>query len=102
LGVALAASLLPWVAAYHLVDAIQAVCVFVLRSYGIATATLVVYCLMLWGVGLGGGYLAAYQGLFGLPPLQSPAAFWGAGALALALTAVAFSALLWRAARSRR
>jgi MATE family multidrug resistance protein len=100
--VALAAGLLPWVAAYHLVDAIQAVCVFVLRSYGIATATLVVYCLMLWGVGLGGGYLAAYHGLFGLPPLQSAAAFWAAGALALALTAVAFSGLLWRAARSRR
>ncbi|HSW16573.1 MAG TPA: MATE family efflux transporter, partial [Ramlibacter sp.] len=96
---ALAGSLLLWVAAYHVADSIQAVSVFILRSYGIATATLVVYCLLLWGVGLGGGYVIAYQGLAGLEPLRTPAAFWGAGATALALTAAAFTTLLWRVAR---
>ncbi|WP_276606536.1 MATE family efflux transporter [Ramlibacter rhizophilus] len=100
--VALAAALLPWVAAYHVFDSLQAVCVFVLRSFGIATASLVVYCLLLWGVGLGGGYLLAYQGLPGIAPLQSPRAFWGAGALALVLTALSFMALLWRASRATR
>lgn len=100
--VALAAGLLPWVAVYHLADALQAVCVFILRSFGIATASLVVYCVLLWGVGLGGGYLLAYRGLPWLEPLGTPAAFWGAGALALALTAATFIALLWQVVRARR
>ncbi|MEY4713272.1 MAG: hypothetical protein RIS88_2722, partial [Pseudomonadota bacterium] len=100
--VALAAALLPWVALYHVVDAVQAVCVFVLRSYGIATASLVIYGVLLWGMGLGGGYLLAYVGLPGLAPMPTPAAFWMAATLALALTAVAFLTLLWRASRHHR
>ena len=100
--VTLAASLLPWVALYHLFDATQAVAVFILRSYGIATASLVIYGVLLWGVGLGGGYVLAYQGALGLGPMQTPAAFWGAGALALCLTAAAFLSLLWRVTQSQR
>ncbi|HYD78036.1 MATE family efflux transporter [Ramlibacter sp.] len=100
--VALAAGLLLWVALYHIADATQALCVFLLRSYGVATRPLVVYCVLLWGVGLGGGYLLAYRGLGPWPPLQTPAAFWGAGGIALALTAAAFTALLWRVVRSHR
>lgn len=100
--VALAASLLPWVAVYHLFDAVQAMCVFVLRSFGVATAPLVAYCLLLWGVGLGGGFVLAYQDLPGWPAMQSPAAFWIAAAGALALTAAAFVWLLWLAVNRRR
>jgi multidrug resistance protein, MATE family len=100
--VAVASGLLLWVAAYHVADAVQAVCVFVLRSYGIAVAPLVVYCVLLWGVGLGGGYWLAYRGVPGLGALPEPAAFWSAGAVALALTAAAFTALLWRAVQARR
>jgi MATE family multidrug resistance protein len=80
----------------------QALGVFLLRSYGVATRPLVVYCVLLWGVGLGGGYLLAYRGIGPLGPLHSPSAFWSAAALALALTAAAFMALLWRVVRSRR
>ncbi|MEY2618174.1 MAG: hypothetical protein RL522_1176 [Pseudomonadota bacterium] len=97
--VALAAALLPWVALYHLVDAMQAVCVFILRSYGIATAAFATYGVLLWGVGLGGGYVLAYGGWPGLAPLQSPTAFWMAAVLALTLTAAAFLTLLWRVSR---
>lgn len=97
-----APGLLLWVALYHVADAMQALCVFLLRSFGVATRPLVVYCVLLWGVGLGGGYLLAYRGLGPWPPLQSPAAFWGAGGVALALTAAAFTALLWRVVHSRR
>ena len=97
--VMLAASLLPWVALYHLADAVQAVCVFILRSFGIATASLVIYSLLLWGVGLGGGYLLAYEGLWGLPAQNTPSAFWIAAFVALALTAGAFMALLIGVAR---
>jgi len=99
--VAAAATLLPWVAVYHLFDALQAVSVFVLRSFGVATATLVVYCVLLWGVGLGGGYWLAYIGPVSDGGLQTPAAFWGMAALALALTAAAFLLLLRRAVRQK-
>ncbi len=99
--VAMAAGLLVIVAAYHLFDAVQCVCVFLLRCFGVATAPVVVYSLLLWGLGLGGGYALAYQGLAGGAPMQSPAAFWLAATLALAVTAVAFIAILWRAVRAR-
>ncbi|MEJ7929581.1 MATE family efflux transporter [Ramlibacter sp. AN1015] len=101
--VLLAAALLPWVAAYHVADATQAVCVFILRSFGIAAAALVVYSLLLWGVGLGGGYVLAYVGVPGLmQPLRSPVAFWAAGGVALVLTSATFLLLLARAARAQR
>ena len=100
--VAMAGGLLVWVAAYHLADAVQALCVFILRCYRIATATLVVYCVLLWGVGLAGGYWLAYQGLAGIAPMGSPVAFWAAGGAALALTALIFTGLLWRVARRAR
>jgi multidrug resistance protein, MATE family len=99
--VALAGSLLMWVALYHVADAMQALCVFLLRSYGVATRPLVVYCVLLWGVGLGGGYLLAYHGFGPWPALQSPAAFWSAGGVALAITAAVFTVLLGRVVRSR-
>ncbi|HSV51402.1 MAG TPA: MATE family efflux transporter [Burkholderiaceae bacterium] len=93
---ALAASLLAWVAFYHLADAVQALCVFVLRCYRVTVSLLVVYCVLLWGLGLGGGFLLAYEvdGLFA--PIASPAAFWMTSAGALALTAAIFLAILWR------
>jgi MATE family multidrug resistance protein len=99
--VALAAGLLLWVCLYHVADSTQALCFFLLRSYGVAHRPLVVYCVLLWGVGLGGGYLLAYRGLGPWAPMQSPAAFWAAGAIALALTAATFMALLWRVVRTR-
>lgn len=100
--VAMAGGLLLWVAAYHVADAVQALCVFILRCYRIAASALLVYCVLLWGVGLGGGYLLAYRGVGDMAPLASPTAFWAAGALALALTGLIFIALLWRAVRQAR
>ncbi|KQP02189.1 MATE family efflux transporter [Pseudorhodoferax sp. Leaf265] len=98
---AVAASLLGWVALYHLADAVQAVCVFILRSYRVTLVPLLVYGLLLWGVGLYGGQLLAYRGLGPWPALQSPAAFWMAGAAALGTTAAVFLLLLWRLTRAR-
>ena len=95
--VALTAGLLAWVALYHLADAVQTLCVFVLRSYHITVAPLVVYCVLLWGVGLGGGYVLAYHPLAGRKALHSPTPFWVASALALAVTAALFVWLLRRA-----
>lgn len=95
--VALTAGLLAWVALYHLADAVQTLCVFVLRSYRITVAPLVVYCLLLWGVGLGGGYVLAYRPLAGQQALNSPMPFWAASALALVVTATLFAWMLRRA-----
>jgi MATE family multidrug resistance protein len=97
--VALAGALLAWVAVYHLADAVQALSVFILRCYRVTAAPLLVYCALLWGLGLGGGYLLAYRGVGALGPLATPMAFWVTSAVALALTALIFVAILWRAAR---
>ncbi|MBI2768567.1 MAG: MATE family efflux transporter [Burkholderiales bacterium] len=96
---ALAASLLAWLAVYHLGDAAQALCVFTLRCYRVAVAPLVAYCVLLWGVGLAGGYLLAYEGLGPWPAQNSPGAFWAAGMVALLILAPILAAILWRAVR---
>ena len=63
-------------AVYHLADALQTLCVFVLRCYRVTVMPLVLYCMLLWGVGLGGSYLLAYRGIGPWPAMQSPLAFW--------------------------
>ena len=96
---AVTAALLTWVALYHPADAIQAVSIFALRSYRITVAPLLIYTVLLWGIGLGGGYLLCYHGLPGISAMNTPAAFWIAGAFGLMLTAVLFVALLWWAVK---
>jgi MATE family multidrug resistance protein len=98
----LAAGLLVWLGIYHLGDATQALCVFVLRCYRVAVAPLVAYCVLLWGVGVLGGYHLAYRGLGPWPAQQTPAAFWLASSFALALLAFILPLILWRAVRSYR
>jgi multidrug resistance protein, MATE family len=99
---AVATGLLAWVAVYHFGDAMQALCVFVLRSYRVTVAPLLAYCVLLWGVGVLGGYQLAYRGLGPWTALQSPAAFWIASTLALALLAFILPLILWRAVRHAR
>ncbi|MGO4391412.1 MATE family efflux transporter [Variovorax sp. M-6] len=100
--VALGATLLLATAVYHFADALQTLCVFVLRCYRVTVLPLVLYCTLLWGVGLGGSYLLAYRGIGPWTAMQSPLAFWLMGALALALTAGLFIALLAATLRRRR
>jgi MATE family multidrug resistance protein len=97
--VAVASGLLAWLALFHLGDATQAMCVFVLRCYRVVIAPFIAYAVLLWGVGLVGGYALAYEGIGPLAAQHSPAAFWSAGALALLLVAPSLAAILWRAAR---
>lgn len=94
--VALGAELLAWVALYHWFDAAQCFCLFVLRCYGVTVAPLVVYSLLLWGAGLGGGYVLTYHGLGPWAAQTSPTAFWMSSTGALAVSAVAFAIMLWR------
>lgn len=90
----LAAGLLAACAAYHLADATQTLCIFVLRCFRITVAPLIVYCALLWGVGLGGGYRLAYHGLGPWPAQHSPLAFWIMAAAALGAAALILLALL--------
>ena len=91
--VALATSLLAWVALYHLADGVQTVCIFVLRCYRVTLAPLAVYCVLLWGLGLAGGFVAAY-GPYANALRGSPAAFWAGATMALICAALAFVSML--------
>ena len=95
---------LAWVAVYHLADAVQAVCAFLLRCYRITIAPLLIYTAFLWGFGLYGGYLWAYDNSAlsgwlqwtGRPAVDT---FWITSSLALATVSVLFAALVWRVSR---
>lgn len=95
--VAMTGGVLAWVAGYHAADAVQTLCVFVLRCYRITVAPLAVYCVLLWGAGLGGGYLLAYRDSGPWATQPSPIPFWAASVLALAVTAALFLFMLRRA-----
>jgi MATE family multidrug resistance protein len=99
---AVATGLLACVSVYDLGDAVQALCVFMLRSYRVTVAPLVAYCILLWGVGVLGGYQLAYRGVGTWPALQSPAAFWIGSSFALAVLAIVLPLILWRAVRDSR
>lgn len=99
----LAAELLAWIALFHLADALQAVSGFVLRCYHIAIAPLVVYAVLLWGVGLGGAYVWAYVGWGSIAARPEPSTFWICSAAALTLAAGTLMGLLaWVVRGTRR
>jgi MATE family multidrug resistance protein len=92
---------LGWVALYHLADAVQAVCAYLLRCYRITLMPLLIYAGLLWGVGLYGGYLWAYQGIewADWPMRASVDTFWITSTAALALVSVLFTVMVWHASR---
>ena len=96
---AMAAGWLLWVALYHVADAVQAVCAFLLRCWRITLSPLLIYTGLLWGVGLWGGYRLTYHGWGPWPAQHAVGSFWGAAVLALALVAVLF---VWRLRRVMR
>jgi multidrug resistance protein, MATE family len=93
--IAAALPLLAWVALFHTADAAQAVASFVLRAYRIATLPMLIFAVSLWGVGLGGGYVLAFN-LTGLTPpaLLGARGFWVASTAGLVLAALGLSGLL--------
>ncbi len=64
---AVALTLIPYLAAFHVFDALQTGVGFVLRAHKRAVAPTVVYAVALWGVGLVGGYHVAFVGVGGPP-----------------------------------
>lgn len=93
--IALTASLLLWVALYHAADSIQCVCIFLLRCWRVTVAPLMVYCTLLWGCGLAGGYWFAYKNVATSAYwATNPTPFWIGSGFALALVAIIFTWLL--------
>jgi len=84
--VAIALTLIPYLAAFHFFDALQTVASFVLRAYKQAIAPTVIHAAALWGVGVTGGYLVAFGGAWGPP--WGIAGMWLMQSIALALAAL--------------
>jgi MATE family multidrug resistance protein len=94
----LAATLLGFVAAYHLFDAAQAVVVNALRGYRHAAVPMVIFGVALWGVGLGGGYAIGIAGIGVAAPLAA-SGFWLAAVVGMALAATLVTAYFLRVSR---
>ena len=94
--IAMVVPLLAWVLVFHLFDALQALCVFVLRCFRVTVAPLLVYTILLWGAGLGGGYLLAYHGLGPWPAQGTATAFWTASTVALGSASLVLLVILRR------
>ncbi len=93
--VAAALPLVAWLAVFHVGDAAQIIAALVLRAHKIVTVPMLVYVLALWGVGLGGGYVLAFDLSGRTPPaLLGAPGFWTASTAALLLAGVALVALM--------
>ena len=95
---AVAAAALPlvaWLAVFHMADAVQAIAAFVLRAYRVARVPLIILAVALWGVGLAGGYVLAFDPLL-VSPVSTRGApgFWIAATAGLVVAAIALCAYL--------
>jgi MATE family multidrug resistance protein len=93
--IAAALPLLVWALLFHTADAAQTVAAFVLRAWHLATWPLIVYALAVWGLGLGGGYVMAFDVGGWVPSaLQGARGFWVAATAGLIAAALAMGLLL--------
>lgn len=101
--ISVAVGLIGYVAAYQLFDALQTIAGFALRGYHVTFVPLGVHLAAFWLVGLGGGYVLAFNGLLGLGIAPMGAAgFWCAALVATLLAAVGLVALLFWVQSARR
>ena len=96
----LAASLLIFGVIYHVTDACQSVSNFALRGYRVTVLPMVLYGVLLWCVGLGGGYWRGFGAVdFGGP--YGAAGFWAATTVGLILAGITLSGLALYVSRAR-
>ncbi len=101
--VAAALPLLAWVPVFHVFDAAQTIAAFVLRAYRIAIVPMVIYALAIWGMGLGGGYLVAFDVTGHTPAsLKGAVGMWSTATLGLVLAGSGMTLFLAWMIRSRR
>jgi multidrug resistance protein, MATE family len=100
--IAAALPLLAWVAVFHIADAAQIIAAMVLRAYKISVVSVLVYVAALWGVGLGGGYLLAFNVPGNVPAaLQGAQGYWFASTAGLVLAAAALTTILFWVLRQK-
>lgn len=101
--IAAALPLLAWVVLFHIADATQTVAAFVLRAYRMAVAPMLIYALAIWGVGLAGGYVLAFD-VTGLTPdaMRGARGFWSAATLGLCLSGIGMGAFLAGVLRAQK
>lgn len=90
-----------FVCCYQFFDAIQTSSAHILRAYKVVLAPTLLYFMTLWCIGLGGGYLLAFN-IFGLdlPPLITRAGgFWCSNGVSLVLLAASLLFLLKKVER---
>lgn len=98
---AVAVPLLGWLALFQVVDAVQAVASFVLRAWHVTLLPMWIYAVSAWAIGLGGGYVLAFDPFGGAPAAwRGQTGYWVAATAGLAVAALALTGLL--AAVSRR
>ena len=94
-----AATLIMFVAGYHLFDAVQAISVNVLRGYKRAFVPMLIYAIGLWGVGLAGGYALALGGIdlewFGVTGPMGARGFWTGAIGGMMISGIAVMSYLW-------
>ena len=101
--VAAALPLLAWVAVFVFVDAVQIAASFVLRAYHVATAPLLIYAASIWGLGMGGGYVLAFNVGGSIPAvLHGARGYWVASTIGIGAAALGLTLCLSSVLRSER
>ena len=96
----LAQSLLGVAVIFHVADALQTISCFALRGYRVTFLPMCIYGVLLWSVGLGGGYwLGFHAESFGGP--FGAHGFWIATATGIILVSIAISAYAFYIAKDR-
>ena len=97
----LALSLMGIATLFHAADALQGCAGQILRGYKVVLMPMLIHSAALWGVGLIGGFLLAYQSELGAR-IGGAQSFWLAALAGLVLTAIALSVLADRISRDAR
>ena len=84
----MAEKLFIFIAIYQMADALQVAAAFILRGYRVAFWPMLIYAGSLWGVGLFGGYMMAFNHVPFIPEYFNGAAgFWAGNSVSLAIAA---------------
>lgn len=77
-----------FIAIYQISDAMQVTAAFILRGYRVAFWPMLIYAGSLWGIGLLGGFLMAFNKIPHVPEvLQGASGFWAGNSISLGIAA---------------
>ena len=79
----------------------QTLCIFILRCLKVTVVPFLMYSSLLWGIGVGGGYILAFQGFGARAPMESPSAFWFMSAVSLMMASASLAFLIRKEMQKR-